>query len=336
MAQEPDRRRQIASIAEVLAVFILGNLLARSLLRIAVPAGLLATSFNPFDGNALMAAAGIALSLLVRFTILLALGFSLLWWFSRKSPREAGLGLGRGSPSANLGYGLVLFAVASLPWKLLLFVNALWPIGTGLGAWEDVRTAGWHGDVLILVLSRAVILPPLLEEPLARGYILARLRDGGWGVIGSVLLSALIFQLSHGHFYQTDPLVLGLFFCGLFAAICWAYATVQTGSILPAIVAHALGNVPEPSTLTGLGVLLAGMILLIVARRTPIAAVAGALAGDWRSAQYKRSLLIGLLATAAVMIGAALYRPLMPAIGAVALITVVASLRYTAGRPRFP
>lgn len=122
-------------------VLILSNMLARLLLRLALPAGFLSTSFNPSDRNALPVALGTALSLLVRFATLLGLGFGLLWHFSRRSPRQAGLSLGGASLGTHLGYGVVLFALASLPWKLVLFVNTLWPFGTGLGAWEDVRSA---------------------------------------------------------------------------------------------------------------------------------------------------------------------------------------------------
>lgn len=165
-------------------------------------------------------------------------------------------------------------------------------------------------------------------------YVLTRLRLGGWGVIGGVLLSALVFELSHGHFYQSDPVVLLLFLSGFSAAICWAHATVQTGSVVPAIVAHGLGNVPEPATPPGLGVMVTGMALVVAARRTSIAARLRAFASDWSNTPHKWHLGLALLATAGVMTAAALYRPLLPALGGFALLVVLVLARPPRTTPR--
>jgi len=150
--------------------------------------------------------------------------------------------------------------------------------------------------------------------------MLTRLLVGRWGVVGAVLLSALLFQLSHGHFSQSDPVVLLLLGSGLFAAACWAYVTVRTGSILPAVIAHALANTPEPATSWGLGLLLLGMVLVLIVRRAAIAAVLGDFARDWAATRHKEHLALALVATAGVMTSAALYRPLVPVLAVVALL----------------
>jgi membrane protease YdiL (CAAX protease family) len=318
---------RLTAIAEVLTVLILGNLLARSILRRAFTPDFLGTSYNPSEGNALSAAEVATVSLVLRFGILLILGFGLLWWRERRPPTRAGITTGEVPLAALVRYGVVLFAVASLPWKVVGLLNTLWPFGSGLAGWDDVRAGGWHVDVVLLVLARAVLLPPLLEEPLVRGYMLTRLRTGGWGIVGGVLLSATIFEFSHGHFYQADWAVFALFISGWIAAACWAYATVKTGSIVPAVVAHALGNLPDPVSSAHQALVLGSMGLIVFIFRRQVRSGIRDFVEDLRIQPGKKVLALAVLGTAGVMAASALYRPFLALLGAVAFLTLILTAR---------
>ena len=78
-----------------------------------------------------------------------------------------------------------------------------------------------------------VIVAPLTEEPLFRGILLhgfARNYGAGWAIFGT----ALLFGAIHLNPWQ----FVGAFLLGL----AFGWWTVRTGSILPALLGHALNN----------------------------------------------------------------------------------------------
>ncbi len=104
---------------------------------------------------------------------------------------------------------------------------------------ESLREALAQADRAIndLPLVAAVLcvglLPAVCEELLFRGWLLAGLRERlgkGWALVGV----ALVFSLYHGLIYRIPiTALLGL----VLAYLCW-----QSGSIFPAILAHAMHN----------------------------------------------------------------------------------------------
>ncbi len=85
----------------------------------------------------------------------------------------------------------------------------------------------------ILVLLAFVVTPAICEELLCRGALLHAFLPR-LGPTRAVLLSSLLFALLHLSFYRLLPtLLLGV----LFAVI-----TLRSGSVVPAMVAHALNN----------------------------------------------------------------------------------------------
>ncbi|MBO5746292.1 MAG: CPBP family intramembrane metalloprotease [Clostridia bacterium] len=85
----------------------------------------------------------------------------------------------------------------------------------------------------ILVVLCIGILPALLEEFAFRGVVLGILRTK-LGDGASIIISAAFFGLVHGNFQQV-PFAFGV-------GLVLGYATVYTGSMLPAILIHAINN----------------------------------------------------------------------------------------------
>ena len=87
------------------------------------------------------------------------------------------------------------------------------------------------GDTLAATMAFAVLLVPLLEELTFRGFFMSALAELGIG--WAVLVPSALFALGHG------PLTWMGAFVG---AVASSIFVLQTGSILPAIVAHAATN----------------------------------------------------------------------------------------------
>lgn len=235
------------AFAEVCLVFLLGNLIGALIIRLGMSAEYanLASDNEALDLSAAALSSGVQLS--VRFGIMMALGFGLLWWRKRLAPRAVGI-TRNGWPIWKLIVaGIVLYAVATLPLNLLQVLNEFRPMGEGLPIWQKVDGNLGRGDFWLWLLVGTVILPPIYEEIVMRGYIRARLAEN-FGPMGGVIISAFIFMLAHGHFYATDTFLILSMVCGILAAICWAYVVLRTGSVIPAIVAHMIFNFPKPDT----------------------------------------------------------------------------------------
>ena len=86
-------------------------------------------------------------------------------------------------------------------------------------------------DIIIMFIGTAVI-PPLVEEYAMRGVVLSALSKHSKMV--AVFGSAFMFGVFHGNFTQ----IPFAFMCGL----VFAYITIVSGSLWPAIIVHALNN----------------------------------------------------------------------------------------------
>ena len=101
---------------------------------------------------------------------------------------------------------------------------------------KDVRAISF-------VVFSAVVVAPLVEEPLFRGLLFGWLRTR-CGVWGGAILSSVIFAGVHFTLFGFVPLVV--------LGVILAYVYQRTGSLYPAMVFHAVFNA------TTLGVILLG------------------------------------------------------------------------------
>ena len=86
-------------------------------------------------------------------------------------------------------------------------------------------------DIILLFISTAVI-PPLVEEFSMRGVLLTSMQR--YGNMFAIIATAFVFGLLHGNFVQ----IVFAFVCGLF----FAYMSIATNSLWPAIIVHAMNN----------------------------------------------------------------------------------------------
>lgn len=100
---------------------------------------------------------------------------------------------------------------------------------------EDLRNALQAG-VLPLFLLTSVLLAPLAEEILFRGFLLPSWSKSRLGPIGAVVAISALFGALH-FFYDV---------CGMgtiaLAGLVWGWLRLRSGSLLPSLLAHCLGN----------------------------------------------------------------------------------------------
>jgi membrane protease YdiL (CAAX protease family) len=300
MTNARDRVSRFAAIGEICLVLVVGNLVGRALVPTLISPELAAIADTPEAPDLLPAAGVSALQLTARFGAMMLLGFTWLWWRSRKTPRDCGFTRSGWPLSRLLTAGVVLYAVSFLPLLLLLISNAYLPLGAGLAEWHRDAATLANVDFWIFVLCAAVILPPIYEELIFRGYMRERISEN-FGPMGAIIATAFLFSLAHGQYYAADILLTAALACSFFAAFCWAYVTYRCGSLLPAMVAHALTNLPIPhEPLVLFPILIASAIVILLARET-IVSYLGTVLADWRGTDKGGVLLAMAVITAFVV-----------------------------------
>lgn len=163
------------------------------------------------------------------------------YWFVRyvlKKPHEKGelarlLGVDR--PFRWRSLGLVLLCVAGyLAGTMLLSSLA------GMLPWfnadqkQDVGFKDLTGALdLVLAFVALVVLPPIAEELLFRGYLYGKLREES-GFWFSTIITSIVFGIVHQQWnVGVDVFVLSIFLC---------YLREKTGSIWASMVLHGLKN----------------------------------------------------------------------------------------------
>lgn len=149
------------------------------------------------------------------------------------SPRGLRARLALGSPSASFAAcALLVLGTLGVQGLIQLASPLLGEPSENLRELTKLLTAG-SGIEAVLVTLLASALPGLCEEFLFRGYAQTRLVER-FGAVRAILACSAFFALTH-----LDPQhVVAVFPLGIWIGIiAW-----RTGSIWPAIVAHALNN----------------------------------------------------------------------------------------------
>ena len=169
-----------------------------------------------------------------------AITAGLVYWFlrARKQKLEQ-VGLARPRPR-DLLFGLAALPVYLVSLALLLAFVASAIKSVDVDAQQQLFTAPTVGPVLILVFIALVLLPPLVEEAVFRGFLFTGLRKKLPFLWTTVIVSAIFGSLhlsggSDGPLWVAaiDTAVLSFFLC---------YLREKTGSIWASVTLHMLKN----------------------------------------------------------------------------------------------
>ena len=156
--------------------------------------------------------------------------FLALWLLSERGRSGAArIGLDGRRPLADLGVGALLAALVGIPGI------GLYLVGHALGITTTVVPAAlnpywWTVPVLLLQAAKNAVL----EEVVAVGYLMTRLRQLGWTPVAVVLASALL--RGSYHLYQGFGPFIGNVAMGLLVAEWFR----RRGRVMPLVVAHTL------------------------------------------------------------------------------------------------
>lgn len=252
---------RLAALLEVVGVFVLGSLIARLANRgLALgPASLRALEPGETpDFVQLSVSAGA--NLFLRYGLLLGVAFAVGWWHRRRRLAEYGVTTAGRPLRRHLGIAVLLFATVGILPLLLKFLMDFLPMGPAPQHWARIASLQLPGVWLYLFVG-SFGLVPIAEELLARGYVQTRLSED-FGPAAAILITAVFFTLSHTQYFIAGPLGAGMLAALLLGSIAGGYVRHRTGSVLPVIIAHALGNLPfrgwaEPAIL--------GVLVLVIA-----------------------------------------------------------------------
>lgn len=167
---------------------------------------------------------------------------SVIIWFvhSRRESFKRAVGL-RALRWKDLGYALVGAAAYVLFFVIsLTIVNAIVPIDTtkeqAIGFERDVS-----GVALLLAFTSLVIIPPLVEEMVFRGFLYGTFRGRNIQIGISIFITSLIFGFLH--LFGSNEGLLWIAFLDTFVlSIVLCVLRETTGSIWASIMVHAFKN----------------------------------------------------------------------------------------------
>lgn len=289
---------RIAAITEILLVLAVGNILGEALYPFVV-------SESVLDGTASETSLAFASGLLIfmRLASAAAIGFALLYFRTGKTPRDAGLSRNKQPLQQLLRQGLMLGFLSSFLIGLLFLVHSIIPLGEGLAAWwtYDEQTINWA--FLISLLGTSMLIPPLCEEILIRGYNRVRLVES-FGPMSGVILTGLIFGLSHTRYLQADGLMLLFMIEILISSVLWTYVAQKTGSVIPSMVAHALSNGIASAILFDVWIPFVGVSIAVLFFRAEIWQLLKDFKTDWKQDTQRAGLWQGLAIILIILVAA--------------------------------
>ncbi|MBP6880237.1 CPBP family intramembrane metalloprotease [Candidatus Saccharibacteria bacterium] len=220
-------RERVAELLFTFGSFVgsvgLGNLLPAMLVLGLISLDIFGDDiFKSLSVNLILLAVANALSLLFLVGISMLQKLKLQELFSLKLPDKKIIWL---LPAA-LAYVTFLVSV-------MLLVKLLFP-SADLEQAQKIPFIGAKGTTQVIISFIAlVIVAPIAEELLYRGYLLSRLRKTfPYGV--SIFLTSLVFALAHGQLnVGIDTFILSLALC---------FLVYKTDSIVPSIILHACKN----------------------------------------------------------------------------------------------
>lgn len=139
------------------------------------------------------------------------------------------LPLRRLRPDVLIGWTLIVLVLSYAISAMLVYL-------AGRETLPDFVADVVAADAPWLMLMGVVLMAPLAEELLFRGFLISGLRKSFLGDYGAILLSALLWTMIHVQ-YEFIYLI-GLFALGVLLGL----SRIATNSVWPALIAHALNN----------------------------------------------------------------------------------------------
>lgn len=135
----------------------------------------------------------------------------------------------------------------------IILIRFIWIVWQYVMDFLNYNPLSSDGKLGILSYMYLVILAPIFEEIIMRGYILKILKK--YGKYVSIIISSIFFGLFHGTFTQAIPCI--------FIGIIFANLAIKYKSILPSIIAHIITNFISVLNISSDSFLLIAKIIIV-------------------------------------------------------------------------
>ncbi len=179
----------------------------------------------------------------VRFLLTLAIEVITVWLVYRllkgKKLTFAAIGLGKKPTFKHLLEALKAYGIYFLVFlSIFTIVDALGIIDTDQA--QQLGFSNPSGFGLVLTFISLVVLPPIAEEILFRGYLYQRLKAHVPAI--AAIVTSILFAVAHLEFGTGSPLNWAAALDTFLLSFILIYVVSRTQSLWPAIMLHAIKN----------------------------------------------------------------------------------------------
>ncbi|WDI31116.1 type II CAAX endopeptidase family protein [Hyphococcus flavus] len=254
---------QLAALLEVLVVIGASTLAVVAAGQFLNPGLVKALGFTGDPVDYLAASLAMGKQFALQYGVVLALVLAFAFLRGRKSLRSYALTTRPIGFLRLLMLGVIAGGILSIPTQSIFLAKEIWPLGKDTPLWTVMESNPWDRSFWIFAAVASFALVPIIEELTWRSYALGRLLEA-FKPGAAVFTITLCFALLHTQ-YLANGDALGYLTMGalIFISLFFALLTVTTGSVMPAIIAHAIVNIPM-SFDAGAVRLAVGLVLLVV------------------------------------------------------------------------
>ena len=177
--------------------------------------------------------------------------------------RQFGIALGKRTLTQNILLGLGAGIITGFMSSLIFVAKDVFALGGETPFWWAMERTPWDWDFWLLMFVGSFGFVALVEEIAFRGGMLGRLAQS-FAPGASLLGIAMLFAYMHDQYFALG--LIGYITLGsvVISGIVFGYVFLRSGSLIPAVIAHAMINIPASMevniALCAAG--LAGMILI--------------------------------------------------------------------------
>jgi membrane protease YdiL (CAAX protease family) len=239
--------RRISALLEVLGVYITGQYVVAlfvGTLHLQIENPLTHLNAQMTGAELLFAARDVLLLFLMQYAGWILLIVPINWWHRRSGPAAYGLTRAGKSWTVLLAAGVVAAALSAWPETSVELLDTIFHFGPTL-PWRqallDMSWRRWEFWLFTAVLSWAFVA--CMEEFFFRGYCQRRLAED-WGDGAAIFGTASLFVFSHSQYLIANSYNLSVLASLFVLAVGIGVVFAWTRSLVPAVVAHSIVNVP--------------------------------------------------------------------------------------------
>lgn len=245
-------RCRTAALLEVLGVYLAGPLVVDLLVRVSgirIVNPLETFTAAVTDSQLVTASRQMFVLLVLQYIGYFAIIIPINWWHRRRGPAAYGVTRAGWSWLALLAAGVGTVAMTTVivwPASTLLLLDSAYHLNLGgtvpwRQAFFDTSWRRWEFWLFSAVMSWALI--PVVEELFFRGYCQRRLAED-WGDGPAIVGTACLFTFTYGQYLALSIYNLSLVLTLFVLAIGFGTVFAWTRSLVPAMIAHAIIDVP--------------------------------------------------------------------------------------------